>query len=485
VYRQIIYYLPANIVPAACSFLLIYAYTRLLTPDAFGVYSLVFSAVLVAQTALFYAVPITITRFRPGAALADKETSFLRVAYTVFYATSAGVILLCAVISFLPWITLPPEALGTMWLSLPLLLSRSAVGMNQAVNRSADRMGRFNLIECTHAVLGLVAGIALIWVLGPTAHAVLLGMLSAGVLCAVVDLRLLLLPLRHTGQPLDRAALSHLLGYAWPLVTVAITASLLQLSDRFLLGGLGDAHMLGLYAVAYSLVERPMSLICSSVSTATFPIAISVLERQGREAGRIQAGKNGAVLLALTLPACVGLWLTAPYIAAALVGPAFRDGVATLIPIMCVTALLNGVRAHFIDHAFHLASRSMLMLWTYGPAAVANVALNLLLIPRYGMMGAAWTGLICQGIAVIVGWIVGRRIFPLWVPLGEIARIAGAVSAMAVVLKMVSFPLDWSGLLASVALGGGTFLIFAVLLNVGGVRSRLSLPSGRRRLPVP
>jgi O-antigen/teichoic acid export membrane protein len=346
-------------------------------------------------------------------------------------------------------------------------------------------MGRFNLIECAHAVLGLVGGIALIWVLGPTADAVLLGMLGAAAFCAIVDLRLLLLPLRRTGEPLDRDALAHLLGYAWPLVTVAITATLLQLSDRFLLGGLGDAHMLGIYAVAYSLVERPTSLICSSISIATFPMAVQALEQHGREAGRIQAGKNGAVLLALTLPACVGLSLTAPYIAAALVGPAFRDGVAMLIPIMCVTAVLHGIRSHFVDHAFHLAGRSMLMLWSYGPAAVANVLLNLLLIPRYGMLGAAWTGLICQGLAVVVGWVVGRTVFPLWVPLGEIARIAGAVAIMAIALQLVDFPLDWSGLLGSVALGGSTFLIGAVLLNVGDIRSRLPQRRGRRHLPGP
>jgi O-antigen/teichoic acid export membrane protein len=482
VYRLIIYYLPANIVPAACSFLLIYAYTRLLTPDAFGIYSLVFSVVLVAQTALFFAIPIAITRFRPGAVLAGKETSYLKVCYTVFYATSAAVVLLCAAI--LPWTSLEPDARATMWLSLPLLLARSAVGMNQAVNRSADRMIRFNAIECAHAVLGIAAGVGFIWTLGATANSVVLGLLAAATVCAIVDLPLMVLPLRQSG-PLDREALTHLLGYAWPLVTVAITSTLLQLSDRFLLGGLGDARMLGLYAVAYSLVERPTSLICSSISTATFPMAVSALERHGREAGRIQAGKNGAVLLALTLPACIGLALTAPYIAASLVGPAFRDGVSILIPIMSVTALLHGIRAHFIDHAFHLAGRSMQMLWSYGPAAVANVALNLILIPRYGMMGAAWTGLVCQGLAVVVGWIAGRRIFPLWIPLGEIARIIAATAAMAVVLQTVSFPVSWVGLMESVSIGGATFLVAGLLLNVGGVRSRLAVPLGRRGLPIP
>ncbi|MDR3538960.1 MAG: oligosaccharide flippase family protein, partial [Acetobacteraceae bacterium] len=401
-FRQILFYLPANIVPAVCSFLLVFAYTRVLTPDAYGVYSLAFSAVLVAQTALFFALPIAITRFHPGAALADREAAFLKAAYTLFYAVAVSLVLACALI--LPWVGLAPPLHKAAWLALPLLMARAAVGMNQAVNRSANRMARFNTIECTHAVLGVAAGLSLVPVFGANAETVLIGLLIGAAVCAAADLRLLLLPLRRTTHRLDRETLQHLLRYAWPLVTVACTMCVLQLSDRFLLGWLGDAHMLGLYAVAYSLVERPTSLICSAISTATFPMAVQIMERDGREAGRIQAGKNGAVLLALALPACAGLALTAPQIAATLVGPAFRDGVTVLIPIMCVTSLLSGVRSHFIDHAFHLAGRSMTMLWSYAPAAVANVVLNLVLIPRYGMVGAAWTGLVCQGLAVVVGW---------------------------------------------------------------------------------
>ena len=65
-YRQIIGYIPSNVIPAIVSIVMVYAYTRLLSPAAFGSYSYVFSAVLVLQTSLFYALPIAVTRFFPG-----------------------------------------------------------------------------------------------------------------------------------------------------------------------------------------------------------------------------------------------------------------------------------------------------------------------------------------------------------------------------------------------------------------------------------
>jgi O-antigen/teichoic acid export membrane protein len=468
--RQIVFYLPANIIPAACSLLLVFAYTRVLTPEAFGVYSLVFSGVLFAQNALFFAVPIAITRFHPRSILSDREVGFLKAAYTLFYILAAAVVAVCVIV--LPLSGLEPTIRHAAWLGVPILLTRAAVGMNQAVNRSANLMARYVTIECAHAVLGIAIGLALIPEVGPSADAVLLGLLIAASVCAVVDLGRLLLPLRWR-VGLDREALLHLISYSWPLVGVAIAASVLQLSDRFLLGSFGDTGLLGVYAVAYSLVDRPTSVICSAITTATFPIAVQMLEQQGREAGRIQAGKNGAVLLALALPACAGLALTAPQIAATLVGSAFREGVTALIPIMCFTALLQGVRAHFIDHAFHLAGRSSTMMWSYGPAAIANVVLNLVLIPRYGMLGAAWSGLASQSLAVAVGWAVGQRVFPLWVPLDQVMRIVACVALMAAVLLSLEFANSWFGLLEAVSVGGCIFVMAAMLFNAGEVRSRL------------
>jgi O-antigen/teichoic acid export membrane protein len=485
VYRQIIGYIPSNVIPALVSVVMIYAYTRLLSPTAFGTYSFVFSAVLVLQTSLFYALPIALLRFFPGAARDGRRDGLLKEAYVVFYGMCLAIIVVAVGAGLL--VDLPNEYRLAAWLALPMLLFRSLVQLNQAVNRSANLMQRFNIIECAHAVLGLALGVAAMVVLGPGAEAIIVGLLVAAVMCSCVDFQLLFSPFRRTAGGLDRAELMRLVEYAWPLVAVAATTMILQNSDRFLLGSLAGAGVLGIFAVAYNLVERPTTLICSSISTATFPLVVQVLEHQGREAARLQAGRNGIALLAVTLPACTGLALTADYIAGSLVGPAFRDGVAALLPIMSFTALARGVRSHFVDHAFHLSGRPLLMLWTYGPATVLNIALNLWVVPRYGMFGAAWTALLCQGATVVGGWFLGKSLFPIWLPVAQVIRCVLAIVPMGVVLTLVRFPLNWSGLFSSMLLGGAVYIVSAVLLDVGDIRSigRRALRSRRLASKVP
>jgi O-antigen/teichoic acid export membrane protein len=479
VYRQIIGYVPSNVIPAIVSIAMVYAYTRLLSPEAFGGYSYVFSVVLVLQTSLFYALPIAVMRFFPAAARDGRREGLLKEAYVIFYGMCFAVVVIGVCAGLL--IPLPEDYRLAAWLALPMLVFRSLVQLNQSVNRSGNLMRRYNSVECVHAVLGFGLGLPLLYVLGHGPEAIILGLLGAAVLCSAFDIGLLGSPFRRTTKALDRAELVRLVEYAWPLVAVAATAVILQNSDRFLLGSLAGAGVLGIYAVAYNLVERPTTLICASISTATFPLVVQVLENQGREAARLQAGRNGIALLAVTLPACAGLALTADQIAAVLVGPDFRSGVAALLPIMSFTALARGVRSHFIDHAFHLSGRPLLMLWTYGPATVMNIAMNIYVVPRYGMMGAAWTALFCQGATVIVGWFLGTSLFPVWLPLRQVFTCGLAIVPMSLALTLIRFPLNWVGLLAAIVLGSTLYIVSAIVLDVGEMRST-GLSALRKRL---
>jgi O-antigen/teichoic acid export membrane protein len=126
------------------------------------------------------------------------------------------------------------------------------------------------------------------------------------------------------------------------------------------------------------------------------------------------------------------------------------------------------------------------MLWTYGPATIVNIALNLYVVPRYGMMGAAWTALICQGATVVGGWFLGTSLFPVWLPARQVLTCILAVVPMSVALVMIRFPMNRSGLFASIGVGGALYLVSAAALDVGGMRSLgLEALRGRTRARLP
>ena len=192
------------------SVLMIYAYTRLLTPAAFGAYSYVFSAILVLQTSLFLALPIAVTRFFPAAVIADRRPGLLKEAYVVFYLMCLATVSVGVCASFL--MPLPKQYTAAVWLALPTLLFRSLVQLNQSVNRSGNLMRRFNTIESLHAVLGFVLSLAALRIFGYGSEAIIIGLLAAAIVCSSCDIRLLAAPFRRNAGALDRAELLRLVG---------------------------------------------------------------------------------------------------------------------------------------------------------------------------------------------------------------------------------------------------------------------------------
>jgi len=96
-------------------------------------------------------------------------------------------------------------------------------------------------------------------------------------------------------------------------------------------------------------------------------------------------------------------------------------------------------------------------------AVVVNLVGNLLVIPRFGMVGAAATTLATEVLRALLGaFYVRREQLPL-LPFARIWRVLLASAAMALVLVLVPAP----HVLIAVALGAGVFGV--VLLACGGI----------------
>ena len=122
-----------------------------------------------------------------------------------------------------------------------------------------------------------------------------------------------------------------------------------------------------------------------------------------------------------------------------------------------------------------------MMLWTYAPATIVNIALNIYVVPRYGMIGAAWTALFCQAGTVVGGWFLGTSLFPIWLPVRQAFACVLAIVPMSVALILIRFPMKWSGLLEAIVLGAVLYVVSAIILDVGEVRSA-GVSTLRRRL---
>jgi hypothetical protein len=73
-----------------------------------------------------------------------------------------------------------------------------------------------------------------------------------------------------------------------------------------------------------------------------------------------------------------------------MIGEALREGAGHVTPWIAASGWLSGVTTYYLLQAFTLARRTTLLIVSMIAPALANVVLNLLLIPMLGLDGALW-----------------------------------------------------------------------------------------------
>jgi O-antigen/teichoic acid export membrane protein len=177
-------------------------------------------------------------------------------------------------------------------------------------------------------------------------------------------------------------------------------------------------------------------------------------------------------MLALALPASLGLALVARPLAEVMVGPALRSGAAQVTPWIAASALFLGLTNGYAHQAFMLGRRTGLMLAAMSVPALANLGLCLWLIPRYGLSGAVWATTASYAIGLATAIVLGRRAQRLPLPLSAIARTVAATAAMG--LAVAALP-SWGGvaeLAAKAGVGVAVYGAAAYALDLAGLRSR-------------
>lgn len=184
---------------------------------------------------------------------------------------------------------------------------------------------------------------------------------------------------------LSRRWLASLFRDGWPLLLTGVLGTIYLRVDQVLLGQMASAKDLGVYAAAVKLVEV-WYFLPAAIAASAFPSIVEA-KREGdaRFYERLQRLYNLMAVLsyAIAIPAS----LLAPWIIRVIYGPSY----AAAAPMLAVLAWslvwtsLGLARGTFLT--------TMNWTWAYfmtvAVGCVVNIALNLLLIPRWLGMGAA------------------------------------------------------------------------------------------------
>jgi O-antigen/teichoic acid export membrane protein len=240
-------------------------------------------------------------------------------------------------------------------------------------------------VQVVQPAVQLAASLALIALGGGVVGAMLGLTLSAVAACAAAALLL-----RRTGLPASapaapRPALRPLLGFSVPVLAMSLTGTALLWMDTLILGAFRPASEVATYGVIVRLLTAG-SVAMVAVIPIFGPFAAQLARAGDRD--RLEGVLRTATRWALLLGGPVLAFLA---IASTDVLALFRQSSPSGPAALSVLALafLLDTFCGPVGHVLTMSGRSGLNFADNAAALVVNVGMNLVLVPRFGLMGAA------------------------------------------------------------------------------------------------
>ena len=234
------------------------------------------------------------------------------------------------------------------------------------------------------------------------------------------------------GLQFDRGLLGRMNRFGLPLVPSGLALWVLNFSDRFFLARLEGQEDVGVYSIGVR-VASAMVLLLVAFRTAWPAFAYSIEDE--REARRTYA----FVLTYLLFAACwlsLALGALAPWLVRLLArDEAFWDGANVVAPLAFAGAFWGAYTVVAIG--IGRLRRTQFNWVVTGSAALLDVGLNLLLIPRFGIDGAAAAAVSAFAFMFVVMAVYSQRLYPVPYQWRRVATVVATAVALTAAARLV------------------------------------------------
>lgn len=177
------------------------------------------------------------------------------------------------------------------------------------------------------------------------------------------------------------------LRYSLPFLPLIWLLWINNSSDRYFIGYFMDVRDVGIYSVCYSISYFVINIISGPIHLVFLPIITRLWNNSNRELSARLINNLIKYTLFFTIPNAVFFFVVSKSIISIFASPDFVSGNIT-IPFILL-AYTCYVTANCIEPIVYLLNKSSSLIWVYLVCASINIILNLILIPRIGILGAA------------------------------------------------------------------------------------------------
>lgn len=438
------------------SILLLPIYTRYLSRADYGILELLAYTNLIISIIVLSGLNLAIPRFFNEAIDPQGRRQTLSSA-TIFVLVSGS---LCALIGFMfsdeiAYLILGDPGHGYLVNLNIIVLYAQLVANISGVTFIAEKKSKLFLFY-TIARLVLCIGANLYFIV--LMRLGLVGMLYGNIFGnTVVAVTILTHNVVRNGLSVSFPVLKKMIRFGIPLIPASILGTIMHNADRILIRHYCSLDDVGLYGIGYKFPFMLNALIMQSFSLIW--TGATIYEISNEPDAAYQYGRITTYVIGFFLLAQLCLCVFAPLVIRILVDQKFYAA-QQVIPLVAL-----GLCFHAFNFFFSVGSMIKKKTWlvniAYIPAAAFNIAANMILLPKYGYMAAAWITLCTYFVFAVILFCACRGLVKISYEYKRIGVLFLAGVSVGGAVAMVQFNALWEEIIKGVV---AILAFFSVLL---------------------
>ena len=180
---------------------------------------------------------------------------------------------------------------------------------------------------------------------------------------------------------------------------------------------------------------------------------------------------NLNIFITIFMPLCILVIYFNQYITAIFVGEKFTESSAQLIPILSVMFLLWGTKIYHFDYFFQLKEKTKCPMYILCLGSIINICFNIYLIPKLGIVGAAYATSIAYLVVFIISIIVSGRLMPTKI---DVMVLIKTSIILIISIAVINIPLIVSlNAIAKMTIFLFTYFILAIKFNFQRIKPHI------------
>ena len=269
--------------------------------------------------------------------------------------------------------------------------------------------------------------------------------------------------------------------FGLPLVPRSLSYRLINLSDRYVIGFFLGVTSVGIYSAAYGIGGLPYTVV--SVLTLVLMAPLSQLYDEGRmDEVKTHLSYSLKYFLAIIIPFVFGAAILAEPVLRVFSTSEIASQGRFAVPMLALAVSLLGVH-NIISFILLLTKKTKILALTWIVAAVLNIGLNIVVVPRIGILGAALTTLIAYSLVLGLVSYYSFKEFKFSIDWRFIIKSLGASAIMTVAIWLIA-PRGYLDTILTVVAGVIIYGVVLMLLRGFG-KEEISFFRGLLRRSTP